>query len=175
MRNWLLIAVLLTSIDQLSKRAIEASLTFGEPVSILPFFNLRLVYNTGAAFSFLSEAGGWQRWFFVLLSSVVCIYILYWLKSLKSHERFMGLSLVLILSGALGNLIDRAIYGKVTDFLDVFYSATSDCIPFFFYLPSGTCHWPTFNIADILITIGAGLLLLDLFRQQPNEHGTDRN
>ncbi|MCL4155764.1 UNVERIFIED_CONTAM: hypothetical protein GTU68_047748, partial [Idotea baltica] len=87
----------------------------------MPMFNWMLVYNEGAAFSFLSEAGGWQRWFFVALATAVCIYIFNWLRKLKPSEVLLGTSLSLILSGALGNLIDRAIYGKVTDFIDFHY------------------------------------------------------
>ena len=126
-------------------------------------FNWMLVYNEGAAFSFLSEAGGWQRWFFVGLASVVCVYILNWLRKLSSTEKLLGTSLCFILSGALGNLIDRAIYGKVTDFIDFYYSS-DECIYFFYYLPNSGCHWPTFNVADILITLGACLMVMQIFK-----------
>ena len=165
MRSWLVLVTILTGIDQLSKYIAQTSLVFAEPVPVVPFINLMLVYNKGAAFSFLSDAGGWQRWFFVTLAVCVCIYLLFWLRSLSKGQAFLGFGLSFVLSGALGNLIDRVIYGKVTDFIDFFYPSQQDCIIFFFYLPSNTCHWPTFNIADILITIGASILLLQLLRE----------
>lgn len=173
MRKWLYIVAILTAIDQLSKKFAEEALQFGEAISILPYINFRLVYNTGAAFSFLSEAGGWQRWFFVALATAVCGYIIYWLSTLKQNEYLTKLSLVFILSGALGNLIDRILFAKVTDFIDMYYPTTDTCIFFFFQLPTNTCHWPTFNIADILITIGACLLLIDLLLKRPTANETD--
>ena len=127
-----------------------------------------LVYNKGAAFSFLSNAGGWQRWFFVVLALTVCIYLLYWLKSLKTSNTLLGIGISLIISGALGNLIDRALYGKVTDFIDFYYQADS-CLYFFYRLPDSSCHWPTFNIADILISIGAILMAIQIFRENPTD------
>ena len=174
MRKWLIVIFTLTALDLVTKRLAEAYLTFGEPVSIIPLFNLRLVYNTGAAFSLLSDAGGWQRWFFVVLAIGVCIYILNWLRKLGSQEIILGSSLSLILSGALGNLSDRVIYAKVTDFIDFYYPSQSECIYFFFNLPGNTCHWPTFNLADIYISIGAVLLLISLLREnRSNEIDTD--
>lgn len=175
MRKWLIIASVLTLIDQITKRIAEQSLQFAERVPAFPMFNFRLVYNEGAAFSFLSEAGGWQRWFFVILATAVCIYLIYWLRKIDAKERLLGLSLSFILSGALGNLIDRALYGKVTDFFDFYYRSQShECIYFFFYLPENTCHWPTFNIADILISVGAALLFIQMiFEKEKNEADSD--
>ena len=163
MRNWLILIVVLATVDQVTKRIAEASLQFAEPVPLIPMFNFRLVYNEGAAFSFLSDAGGWQRWFFVVLAIGVCIYLFYWLRNLKPSETLLGISLSLIISGAIGNLIDRALFGKVTDFIDFYYQA-DNCLYFFFYLPNSGCHWPTFNIADILIFIGAAMMALLIFR-----------
>ena len=173
MRKWLTLVGILTVCDQLSKQIAQAVLTFAEPVPFIPFFNFMLVYNTGAAFSFLSDAGGWQRWFFIALALGVCTYIFLWLRNLSEHHRLLGIGLCFILSGALGNLIDRILFGKVTDFIDFFYHSTGECLIFFFPLPTDTCHWPTFNIADILITIGAGILLLHLLREpaQQNDPG----
>ena len=171
MRNWLILISILTVIDQATKRIAEANLQFAEPVALIPMFNLMLVYNEGAAFSFLSQAGGWQRWLFVILAIGVCAYMIHWLRNLKHSEFILGVSLSLIISGALGNLIDRALFGKVTDFIDFYYQADS-CIYFFFYLPSSGCHWPTFNIADILISIGAALMVFQLF-QQTNDDETN--
>lgn len=171
MLKWSLIVIVLTFIDQLTKRIAEQTLQFAELVPVVPMINFRLVFNEGAAFSFLSEAGGWQRWFFVVLASAVCIYIVNWLRKLESNETLLGVSLTFILSGALGNLIDRALYGKVTDFIDFYYgSQGNECIYFFFYLPENTCHWPTFNIADILISLGAILLFIQMiFEKDKNE------
>lgn len=167
MRKWLVLIFILTGLDQISKRLAEQALEFAQPEPIMPLFNFMLVYNKGAAFSFLSEAGGWQRWFFVILALAVCIYIFNWLRKLGDNEILLGTSLSLILSGALGNLIDRALFGKVTDFIDFYYSSSQECIYFFFALQNNTCHWPTFNIADILISIGAALLILQILFEKP--------
>ena len=166
MPKWIFLIVVLTSADQISKRIAESVFEFAEPIAAIPMFNFMLVYNEGAAFSFLSQAGGWQRWFFVALAIGVCAYIFNWLRKLNDSEVLLATSLCLILSGALGNLIDRALFGKVTDFIDFFYQA-DECIYFFFYLPNNSCHWPTFNIADILITIGASLLVIQIFQHAP--------
>jgi signal peptidase II len=173
MRKWTILVITLTIIDQITKRFAEATLEFAQPIPAMPMFNWMLVYNEGAAFSFLSEAGGWQRWFFVALASAVCIYIFNWLSKLKNSEILLGTSLSFILSGALGNLIDRAIYAKVTDFIDFYYQA-DECIYFFFRSPHGGCHWPTFNIADILITLGASLLIIQIFKE-PSADDTHSN
>lgn len=170
MRKWVLLIVVFTAADQITKQIAQATLNFAEPVPIIPFFNFMLVYNTGAAFSFLSDAGGWQRWFFIALAAAVCLYILFWLRSLKDDQSFLGLGLCFILGGALGNLIDRILFGKVTDFIDFFYLTQNECLPLFFRLPDNGCHWPTFNIADTLITIGAGILLLQLFLEARTAH-----
>lgn len=173
MRKWVTLIVVLTLIDQISKRFAEATLEFAQPIAAAPMFNWMLVYNEGAAFSFLSQAGGWQRWFFIILAIGVCIYLFSWLRKLNHTEILLGTSLSLILSGALGNLIDRAIYGKVTDFIDFYYRA-NECFYFFFYIPNSGCHWPTFNIADILITLGASLLVIQIFKDNPtNETHTN--
>ena len=174
MRKWLIIIVALTALDLITKRVAEAYLVFGEAVPIIPFLNLRLVYNTGAAFSLLSDAGGWQRWFFIVLAIGVCIYILNWLRKLQSEEVLLGYSLCLILSGALGNVSDRIIYAKVTDFIDFYYPSKDACIYLFFRLPNNTCHWPTFNLADIFISVGAILLIISFFREN-SLNGRDAN
>ena len=173
MRKWLYLIAILTAIDQITKYLAQELLVHAEPVPIIPHFNFLLVYNTGAAFSFLSDAGGWQRWFFVALAIGVCIYILIWLRNLKNSQTVLGLGLSLILSGALGNLIDRILYGKVTDFIDFFYLSQNECLFFFFRLPQNTCHWPTFNVADILISIGAGILLIQLLREPSSQHASN--
>lgn len=113
---------------------------------LLPFLALRKAYNYGAAFSFLGDASGWQRWFFIILALVVIAVLIAWLNRLPAEDLRARVALVLILGGAAGNVIDRLVYGYVIDFIDVFY---------------GSWHWPTFNIADSAISVGAALLLLD--------------
>ena len=119
-----------------------------ESIAIMPFFKLTYVHNTGAAFSFLSEAGGWQRWFFAGLALMMSIVIAIWLTRLKKHETLLAVALSLVLGGAVGNLIDRLAYGYVIDFLDVYYESW---------------HWPAFNIADSAITLGVILMLAESF------------
>ncbi|MCL4112512.1 UNVERIFIED_CONTAM: hypothetical protein GTU68_039422 [Idotea baltica] len=110
--------------------------------------NFTLAYNYGAAFSFLGDQGGWQRWFFTILAAVVSVVILVWLSKLKQNEKWTAISLSLVLGGAIGNLIDRLLYGRVIDFIDVF---------------DGFYHFATFNVADIAINIGAVILVIGSF------------
>lgn len=146
MLKWLWLSGLVVGLDQFSKQLAEHLLTPYQSVPILPFFNLTLVYNTGAAFSFLADAGGWQRWFFLVLSLVISVVLVIWLSRLKQGATLQAVALALILSGAVGNLIDRALFGHVIDFIDVYYQQW---------------HWPAFNIADSAITVGAILLIVD--------------
>jgi signal peptidase II len=148
MLKWLWLSLLAVVLDQGSKLAIAGSMTLYQSIQIMPYFNLTYVHNTGAAFSFLSEAGGWQRWFFAGLALVISIVIAVWLTRLKQHETFLAVALSLVLGGAIGNLIDRLAYGYVIDFLDVYYQ---------------TWHWPAFNIADSAITLGVILMLVESF------------
>ncbi|MGZ5053718.1 MAG: signal peptidase II [Methylobacter sp.] len=148
MLKWLWLSLLAIILDQASKLAIAGSMRLYESTDIMPFFKLTYVHNTGAAFSFLSEAGGWQRWFFAGLALVISVAIAVWLTRLKKHETLLAVALALILGGAVGNLIDRLAYGYVIDFLDVYYE---------------TWHWPAFNIADSAITIGVMLMLAESF------------
>lgn len=143
MVRWLLLAVIVVLLDQATKLAILQVFSVGEILPLTPFFNLTLTYNPGAAFSFLADAGGWQKWFFVVLALGVSGWIVVMLKS-HCQERLLSLALSLVLGGALGNVIDRFAYGAVVDFLD-------------FYL--GTSHFPAFNLADSAITVGAVLLI----------------
>jgi signal peptidase II len=117
-----------------------------QSIPVIPYFNLTYVHNTGAAFSFLSQAGGWQRWFFAGLALTVSVVITIWLARLKKHETLLAVALSLVLGGAVGNLIDRLLYGYVIDFLDVYYQ---------------DWHWPAFNIADSAITLGVALMLIE--------------
>ena len=150
--KWIWLSVLTVVLDQLTKKIAEAELLLHKPVAILPSFNFTLMYNKGAAFSFLSDAGGWQRILFVTLSTVISIFILFWLKQItrdpkQQHNHLLQIAIAFILGGAIGNLIDRAATGAVVDFIQVYYS---------------TYYFPAFNIADSAITLGAGLLILDM-------------
>lgn len=151
MMQWLWISGAVVALDQATKWLMVSWLSLHESITVMPYFNLTMAHNTGAAFSFLAQAGGWQRWFFVVLALSISIGLLIGLKkSVKTNME--AISITLILGGAIGNVIDRIYYGYVVDFLDVYY---------------GTYHWPAFNIADSAIVIGAALLLIDSFRSQP--------
>jgi signal peptidase II len=151
--KWLWLSVLTVALDQLTKYIAEAELLLHKPVAVIPgFFNFTLMYNKGAAFSFLSDAGGWQRFLFAGLSTVISIFLFFWLKQIskddeQKHNHILQIAIALILGGAIGNLIDRALTGEVVDFIQVYYS---------------TYYFPAFNIADSAITLGAGLLILDM-------------
>ena len=140
------LALLVLAVDQATKLWAAGTLDYGMPVTVLPFFNLTLVHNTGAAFSFLADAGGWQRIFFIVVSGVVSLVLAAWLWRLPRDARLLGIALALVLGGAVGNLVDRVAYGYVIDFLD-FHAAG--------------WHWPAFNVADSAISCGVVLLLAD--------------
>lgn len=146
--KWLWLSLLALVLDQSSKLIVDSSMQLYQSIPILPFFKITYLHNTGAAFSFLSEAGGWQRWFFAGLALVISIIITVWLSRLQKHETLLAIALSLILGGAVGNLIDRLAYGYVIDFLDVYYD---------------TWHWPAFNVADSAITLGVVLMLAESF------------
>lgn len=155
MLKWVWVSIVIVILDQLSKWMAVASLDEGIPHAVMPHLNMTLAYNYGAAFSFLGDQGGWQRWFFVVLSFAVSIYILYWLKKLDRSERWTAIALSLVLGGAFGNGIDRLLSGRVTDFIDFYVNFD------LFFLNNG--HFAIFNIADIAITIGAILLVVISF------------
>lgn len=142
---WSLLIVLA---DQLSKAWILASLREYQVIEVWPVFNLTLVYNRGAAFSFLADAGGWQHYFFIGLALLISLLLLVWLARLKSHERLLAWALALVLGGAVGNLVDRLAHGKVVDFLQWHWEQW---------------YFPSFNLADSAITLGVVLLLIDSF------------
>jgi signal peptidase II len=153
MLKWGWISVLVLVLDQASKWLASGALAVGESIPLVPMVALARAHNYGAAFSFLDNASGWQRWFFVLLALVVCGFLLVWLMRLARHEIRAALGISLILGGAVGNLVDRVRLGYVIDFIDVYYRSW---------------HFPTFNLADSAITLGAGLLILDaLLGQRP--------
>ena len=174
--NWLWLTVVVAVIDQLTKQLAEQSLTLHQAMSALPNLNWTLMYNEGAAFSFLSDAGGWQRWFFILLSSAISLFIFFWLKQTSKDKKLLSISLALILGGAIGNLIDRALFGHVIDFIQYYYQADS-CLPGFSLWSNGTastCFWPAFNIADSAIMLGAGLLFIDIIKEHFEENNDER-
>lgn len=146
----LVIALVVVVLDFITKRWIESALEYGEHVPLTGFFNLVLAYNAGAAFSFLSDAGGWQRWFFTIVSAGASVLIFFLLRK-HTADKLFCIALSLILGGALGNLWDRATLGHVVDFLD-------------FHLAG--YHWPAFNVADSAISLGAVLLVIDSFRRK---------
>lgn len=150
--KWLWLSAAVVALDQATKYLVTRNFDLHEAVEILPFFSLVLVHNTGAAFSVLHDAGGWQRWGLSALAVAVSIAIMLWLPRLRMPSWRLALALALILGGTLGNLCDRLVLGYVIDFLD-------------FYI--GTRHWPAFNVADSAITVGALLLIFDTLRREP--------
>lgn len=146
---WLMLVVLL--LDQISKQVVIANMQLFDSIDLLPFFNLTYVRNYGAAFSFLSDAGGWQRWFFTIIAVVISAVLAVWLARNSKSQLKLNLALSLVLAGAIGNLIDRSVYGYVIDFLHLYYQSW---------------HYPAFNIADSAICIGAALLIWDSFSSE---------
>jgi signal peptidase II len=144
--QWLWLSLVIIIADQITKHLVTKHLVYQQANEIISGLNLTLVHNTGAAFSFLSEAGGWQRWFFVVLTSAVSLGLIYWLGTLAKQRIWLAAALALVLGGALGNLWDRIMLGYVIDFIDVYYAQW---------------HWPAFNVADSSICAGAGMLIID--------------
>ncbi len=147
---WFILSVLFTALDQASKYWAVSALMPYQPEAVFPMLNLTLAYNSGAAFSFLSGAGDWHRWFFTAFSGIMSIVLVVWMVRLPQRARMQLTAVSLILAGALGNLIDRISFGHVIDFIDVYYSHY---------------HWPVFNVADSVICMGAFLLFVDLCLQ----------
>lgn len=148
--TWLLVSLLIVILDLWTKNLASQGLTLYRPEALTSWLNLTLAHNYGAAFSFLSDAGGWQRWLFTGLASVVTVVLIGWLFRLKPEEKLVAAALGLIIGGAVGNLVDRIVNGYVVDFIDVYYR---------------DWHWPAFNLADSAITGGVILLLLDALLQ----------
>jgi len=148
---WLLLSLLILVADRVTKDIFEGTLSMYQRIEVIPgYFDWTLAYNTGAAFSFLADAAGWQRWFFAAIAIVVSVVLVIWLKRLKRHETLLAVALAMVLGGALGNLYDRVVLGHVVDFILVHWQSR-----WFF---------PAFNLADTFITIGAILLALDMFK-----------
>ena len=150
LRVSLILALVILVLDLTTKRWVESELVYGQQILLTSFFNLVLTYNAGAAFSFLSNESGWQRWFFSGIATCASVLIIYLLRK-HTSEKLFCVALSLILGGALGNLWDRITLGYVVDFLDFHYSGY---------------HWPAFNVADSLIFVGALLLIFESFRHK---------
>jgi signal peptidase II len=157
---WLWLSVFVIAFDLITKQLAENFLNYGQPVPILPIFDLTLLYNPGAAFSFLAGEDGWQRWFFTAIAVGVSIMLISWLHKLPRKSTWMAIALTLILGGALGNLVDRLYYGHVIDFISVHW---------------GGSYFPAFNIADSAITIGAIMLGLDVLFEARREKLAAKN
>ncbi len=152
--RWLWLSIICLVIDQVSKQWVAGSFDLYESVNLLPFFSFTYVHNPGAAFSFLADQGGWQRWFFTVIASVACIVFVVWLAKTPRSNVLLSIAFALMLSGAFGNLIDRVLFGYVIDFLDFHWAGY---------------RFPAFNIADSLIFIGAALMILESFQQNKIE------
>lgn len=157
------VSLLIVLLDQALKRYMSSLLdlcVFGrcESIDILPIFKLTLLHNEGAAFSFLDDAGGWQRYFLVIVSSVVSVFIAGWLWRIHEQQKLLSWSLCLILGGAVGNLIDRVVHGYVVDFLVFYYDSY---------------YFPAFNLADAAISVGAAIMILDMIFEHLREKQTD--
>ncbi|WP_111977827.1 signal peptidase II [Algibacillus agarilyticus] len=156
--RWIWLTLVILVLDQATKLAVLDSLVLYERINYAPFFNLVYVQNFGAAFSFLADAGGWQRWFFTGIAAAAAILLAYWLYKTPAEQKIIPIGFSLILGGALGNLYDRVAYGYVVDFLD-------------FYI--NNYHWPAFNVADMAIVIGAGFVLLDSFTSDKKSESSE--
>ncbi|CAH9063672.1 Lipoprotein signal peptidase [Pseudoalteromonas holothuriae] len=146
---WLWLSLLLFAVDYVTKAVVVANMELYESIELLPFFNFTYMHNYGAAFSFLSEAGGWQRWFLSVIAIAISALLLYWLKKLSASSWVLCGAYSMVLAGAIGNLVDRLIHGYVIDFLHFYYK---------------NWHYPAFNVADMAIVCGAGLLIFDAFK-----------
>jgi signal peptidase II len=144
---WYVTALVVVALDQASKHAIEAAFEYGETKVFTSFFNFTLAYNPGAAFSFLAEAGGWQRWFFAVIAIAASVLLSVWIARTAHQKPREAFGLAFILGGALGNLYDRIVLGHVVDFIVVHYQDN---------------YWPAFNLADSAITLGAAVLIIDM-------------
>lgn len=151
--SWLWLSLLVFVVDQASKFYFDNSLSMYQQIVIIPdYFSWTLAYNTGAAFSFLADAAGWQRWFFAAVALAVSVVLVVWLKRLKPSETWLAVALALVLGGALGNLVDRVVFGHVVDFILLHWHQQ--------------WYFPAFNVADMAITGGAILLALDMFKSE---------
>lgn len=151
--RWLWLAALVFVLDISIKLIVMDGMGYGwdNRIEVLPFFNLLYVHNYGAAFSFLSDQSGWQRWFFAAIAFLVSGLLTYWMSKLPASEKWNNIAYAMIIGGAIGNVFDRLVHGFVIDYLDVYW---------------GTYHWPAFNLADSTICVGAAMIILDGFRKK---------
>lgn len=157
---WLWLTALVFVLDQASKFYFEGALNLYQQIVIIPdLFSWTLAYNTGAAFSFLAGQSGWQRWLFALIAIVVSVVLVVWLKRLKPNETWLAIALALVLGGALGNLVDRVLFGHVIDFILVHWQ--------------NRWYFPAFNLADSAITVGAIMLVIDMFTSKQSGESND--
>jgi signal peptidase II len=154
-QRWWALALILFVLDWVTKQAVVSNLFYGQEIAVFPFFDLTLRYNTGAAFSFLAQAGGWQRWFFSFIAVAVVVGISWRLVKIAKTNRLESLALTFVLGGAIGNLYDRLVYGHVVDFLQFHWQQS--------------WYFPAFNLADSAITIGVILMLLESFVSKKQE------
>ncbi|XPF96078.1 signal peptidase II [Colwellia sp. RE-S-Sl-9] len=157
--SWLWLTLLCLVVDQITKHQVVGSMELYESIQVLSFFSITYVHNLGAAFSFLADQGGWQRWFFTAIAAIASIVFIIWLAKTPKDKKLLSIAFALLLSGALGNLIDRVLFGYVIDFLD-------------FYI--GNNHWPAFNVADSMIFIGAALMIFDSFKNSDKDSTTSK-
>lgn len=157
--NWLWLSFLVVILDQATKALVIGTVKMRDGIELLPILDIVYLENTGAAFSILAEASGWQRWFFILLALGVSIVLMIWLRRIRADQTLLAVGLSLVLGGALGNVIDRVMHGYVVDFI---------------YFHWGPHYFPAFNVADSAISIGAGCLLLDAFRESGHKKGERR-
>ncbi len=159
--KWLWLSALVIALDLSTKAIASQYLVMHQPLPVFPGFNWTLMHNTGAAFSFLSDESGWQRWFFSIIAIVVSVGLTVWLKRLQSNQVWLAVALALILGGALGNVWDRLTLGYVVDFIQVYYDKWA---------------FPAFNVADSAITVGAVILVIDSIRGDTNaSNGFDKS
>jgi signal peptidase II len=157
--SWLWLTLLCLIVDQVTKHLVVDSMELYESIKVFSFFSITYVHNLGAAFSFLADQGGWQRWFFTSVAAIASIVFIVWLAKTPKNQKLLSIAFALLLSGALGNLIDRVLFGYVIDFLD-------------FYI--GNNHWPAFNVADSMIFIGAALMIFDSFKNSNKNNATNK-
>lgn len=160
MLKWLWLTAVIIILDMVTKAIASDNLLLHQPLNMFPGFNFTLMHNPGAAFSFLSDASGWQRWFFSVIAVIVSIVIVVWILRLDKGQNRLALALALILGGALGNVWDRLSLGYVVDFIDVYI---------------GSAHWPAFNIADSAILIGVVIFAIDTFKASAAEKAAAAN
>jgi signal peptidase II len=158
--RWLPLSIAIIVVDQITKAWIEARFDLYQSIAVLPVLDITRLHNSGAAFSFLADAGGWQRWFFTGLAVVVSVGIVWWLRQIHPRQQLaLAAGLALIMGGAIGNVIDRLQHGFVVDFVHVHW---------------GAAYFPAFNVADAAISVGAGLLLLDAWYEWRRERAAGK-